>query len=44
MNKSEFVDLVKSVGEYETKKDAEKAISAFVASVEKALSKKRVLN
>lgn len=40
MNKSEFVDLVKNVGEYETKKDAEKAISAFVASVEKALSKK----
>ena len=41
MNKSEFVDLVKSVGEYETKKDAEKAISSFVASVEKALSKKQ---
>ncbi|WP_104722394.1 HU family DNA-binding protein [Helicobacter mesocricetorum] len=40
MNKSEFVDLVKSVGEYETKKDAEKAISSFVAAVEKALSKK----
>lgn len=40
MNKSEFVDLVKQVGEYETKKEAEKAISAFVAAIEKALSKK----
>ena len=33
MNKSEFVDLVKQVGEYETKKEAEKAISAFVAAI-----------
>lgn len=40
MNKSEFVDLIKEVGEYETKKDAEKAISAFTAAVEKALAKK----
>ncbi|CAM2877350.1 HU family DNA-binding protein [Helicobacter burdigaliensis] len=40
MNKSEFVDLVKEVGEFETKKDAEKAISSFVAAVEKALAKK----
>lgn len=40
MNKSEFVDLVKEVGEYETKKEAEKAISAFTAAIEKALSKK----
>lgn len=40
MNKSEFVDLVKEVGEFETKKDAEKAISAFTAAVEKALAKK----
>ena len=40
MNKSEFVDIVKSVGDYETKKDAEKAVSAFVAAVERALSQK----
>lgn len=40
MNKAEFVDLVKQVGDYETKKDAEKAIAAFVTAVEKALSKK----
>ncbi|MCI5969433.1 HU family DNA-binding protein [Helicobacter sp.] len=40
MNKSEFVDLVKEVGEFETKKDAEKAIIAFTAAVEKALSQK----
>lgn len=40
MNKSEFVDLVKEVGEFETKKDAEKAIAAFTVAVEKALTKK----
>ncbi|MDA3966813.1 MULTISPECIES: HU family DNA-binding protein [Helicobacter] len=40
MNKAEFVDLVKKVGEYETKKEAEKAISSFVLAVEKALAKK----
>lgn len=40
MNKSEFVELVKDAGEYETKKDAEKAVNAFVAAVEKALVKK----
>ena len=40
MNKAEFVDLVKEVGEFDTKKEAERAISAFVAAVEKALSKK----
>ncbi|MDD6056263.1 MAG: HU family DNA-binding protein [Helicobacter sp.] len=40
MNKTEFVDLVKEVGGYETKKDAEKAVSAFVDAVVKALSKK----
>lgn len=40
MNKSEFVELVKEVGEFETKKEAEKAVNAFVASVEKALLKK----
>lgn len=40
MNKAEFVDLVKEVGEYETKKEAEKAISTFTAAVAKALAKK----
>lgn len=40
MNKSEFVDLVKEVGAFDTKKDAEKAISAFTDAVAKALSKK----
>ena len=40
MNKAEFVDLVKEVGEFDTKKEAERAISAFVVAVEKALSKK----
>lgn len=40
MNKSEFVDLVKEVGEYETKKRREKAISTFTAAVSKALAKK----
>ena len=40
MNKSEFIDLVKEKGEFETKKDAEKAINAFVAGVEAALEKK----
>lgn len=40
MNKAEFVDLVKEVGEYETKKEAEKAISTFTAAVTKALAKK----
>lgn len=41
MNKSEFVDLVKDVGEFETKKDAERAVNAFVSAVEKALMKKQ---
>ncbi len=41
MNKAEFVELLKEVGDYDTKKEAEKAISAFTAAVEKALSKKQ---
>ena len=41
MNKAEFVDLVKEVGSYATKKDAETAVNAFVEAVEKALSKKQ---
>ncbi len=40
MNKAEFVELVKEVGGFETKKEAEKAVSAFTAAVEKALEKK----
>ncbi|MCE3036914.1 HU family DNA-binding protein [Helicobacter sp. faydin-H20] len=39
MNKAEFIDLVKEVGNYATKKDAENAVNAFVASVETALAK-----
>lgn len=41
MNKTEFVELVKQVGEFDTKKDAEKAVNAFVAAVESALVKKQ---
>lgn len=41
MNKAEFVDLVKSVGQYDTKKDAEKAVNSFVDAISKALSKKQ---
>ncbi len=41
MNKAEFVDLVKEVGEFSTKKEAEVAVNAFVSSVEQALSKKQ---
>ncbi|PAF53262.1 DNA-binding protein [Helicobacter sp. 13S00482-2] len=41
MNKAEFVDFVKDAGDYSTKKDAETAVNAFVAAVEKALSKKQ---
>ena len=37
MNKAEFVDLVKKVGEYDTKKDAEKAVAAVLSAVEEAL-------
>lgn len=40
MNKTEFVELVKEVGEYSSKKEAEAAINSFVKAVEKALSKK----
>ncbi|TLD96855.1 HU family DNA-binding protein [Helicobacter jaachi] len=41
MNKAEFIDLVKKVGEYDTKKDAEKAVNSFVDAISKALSKKQ---
>lgn len=41
MNKSEFVELVKKVGSYETKKDAEKAVNSFVDAVSSALTKKQ---
>lgn len=40
MNKSEFIDLVKEVGSYETKKGAEQAVVAFTKAVESALAKK----
>lgn len=41
MNKAEFVDLVKEIGEFESKKDAEKAVVAFTTAVEKVLTKKQ---
>ena len=40
MNKSEFVDLVQSTGEYKTKIEAEAAIKAFTEAVTTALVKK----
>ncbi len=39
MNKAEFIDLVKEVGKYNSKREAEEAISAFTRAVETALSK-----
>ena len=40
MNKASFIDLVKTTGKFETKKDAERAVNAFTEAVEKALAKK----
>lgn len=40
MNKTDFVDVVKTVGGYDTKKDAEKAVVAFVESVKSVLLRK----
>ncbi|MDE6885924.1 MAG: HU family DNA-binding protein [Helicobacteraceae bacterium] len=40
MNKSEFIEEVKKVGGYDTKKAAEQAISAFTDAVKKVLTKK----
>ncbi|RAX52721.1 DNA-binding protein [Helicobacter sp. 16-1353] len=40
MNKAEFIEEVKKVGGYETKKEAERAISAFSDAVRKVLVKK----
>lgn len=40
MNKAAFVEEVKKVGGFETKKDAERAISAFTDAVQKVLLKK----
>ena len=40
MNKADFIDVVKKVGGYETKKEAEKAISAFTDAVKAVLLKK----
>lgn len=37
MNKSEFVDRVKGAGFFETKKEAEKAVDAFVKAVKESL-------
>lgn len=41
MNKAEFVDLVKTTGGFETKKDAERAVNVFTEAITKALSKKQ---
>lgn len=39
MNKAEFIDLVKEAGKYNSKREAEEAISAFTRAVQTALSK-----
>lgn len=38
MNKSEFIEVVKEVGEFSSKKEAEKALTAVLDSVVKTLS------
>ncbi len=43
MNKAEFIDKVKEAGNFSTKKEAEAAVNAFVAAVEKALSEKQTI-
>lgn len=43
MNKAEFIEEVKKVGGYETKKDAEKAIIAFTDTVKKVLVKRETV-
>lgn len=40
MNKADFIDVVREAGCYDTKKDAEKAISAFTDAVKNVLVKK----
>ncbi|WP_457750315.1 HU family DNA-binding protein [Sulfurimonas sp.] len=40
MNKAQFVELVKNVGDYKTKADAELAVEAFTEAVTIALAKK----
>ena len=40
MTKSEFVELVQTSGEYETKAAAEKAVKAFTTAITEALVKK----
>ena len=42
MNKAEFVELVKKVGEYDTKKDAEKAVNSFVDAISRLTQKQSV--
>lgn len=37
MNKAEFIDAVKVAGDYNTKKDAEVAVNAFIKAVEDTL-------
>lgn len=40
MNKAEFIEEVKKAGDYDTKKEADRAIDAFVAAVQKVLKSK----
>lgn len=39
MNKVEFIDLVKEVGKYNSKREVEEVISVFILVVEIVLSK-----
>ena len=41
MKKSEFVELVKEKGGYETKAEAQRAIKSFIEAVEEALVNKK---
>lgn len=40
MTKKEFVDLYKEIGKFETKKEAEEKLEAFLTAVETVLEKK----
>lgn len=43
MNKAQFIDRVKEVGDFATKREAENAVNAFVAAIEESLSKKETV-
>ena len=40
MTKKEFIDLYKEIGKFETKKEAEEKLEAFLTAVETVLEKK----